>query len=1125
MKASYHYGHDGLSNDDYIRIKWPLGTGWVAMSKTGSVFAWEEDILTDVTTAGYEIGTDLPNATWDIACENGGLKRWAKSEPVYDDVAHKWLYPNKMNYLGQSFGNHECDCPSGFGGYVCNNCTNNDGCASGQICETNIPLQDEREISCMMQHNGAIGDLKSLGNDQLIQKIDTKMVRTGRMNLILSKDSSFKGEMMLAVPSPGSARQLQSAYVMKFSAQADDCELTSKECSYWYDRESNGLKAMGLANPWSSRLGDDAICIQNECSSIAVECPPNQKVNIYESLCTDLLVPLFKGSVSLVCNQDSMTNGTLSDWTNFTSTPYSCVLFGYDNSLAFSMPCNTVGQCVDNPTPPTPTPTPPTPVDIESGCDANMSWCYPLMYAIIYGSPVLVTFVFVFMTMSFNAGCLPKDCTGEEAKNESDFSDGAKKSLLANDSLSASYISGAPAARSRVDSVLKMPFLVLDHDADGENCPSKRCEEPIPDATRHDDGQWVHVRNVTFSIPPSLVQQAASKISSVHFGSRRTKILNSVTAAFGPAMNAIMGPSGCGKTSLLDIVAGRKTLGTIQGSVHINGKAVCVNLRKQCIGYVTQEDVLQASSTTRETLAFHAALRMPRCTTLRERALAVESMLKTLKLTKRADTRIGSVDHKGLSGGEKRRVSIGCALLGGTKTLVLDEPLSGLDSSSALTVLETLEKLVANRAHSVIMTVHQPSSRLFSKFHSVMLLSCRGRMVYSGSRRGCMEHFIKIGLPRPPSDYSVAEYLLDVVNPVTSTKMATLNGVDPLQLETGERNNDANVARTRARLERREKCLAKQFEMSSLYASIEALISSLESRASGAAIRGAIEPDGDENGIGGDLEIRVDNQDIELDCDEFSPFVPTQRAKWPMQFAVLIQRECREAIRSPTLALANIGLAAACGLCCAVLYHGMERSLPGLESRAGLMFFSLSYFMLSTIVTLGIMKEARLLYLHEHSSRLYDCFPYFVSRLLVDTLINRLVPVCIYAVLLYRSSNLRWEPKYMLNFGLILFVSSLCSAGVMSCVALTVRSLPTSQLVGAMIAMIWMLLSGLPVNSIVLGSLKWLLYLSPLNYSFNCLMINEFGDHTPYAINPKGMKSSTALTGNQILDQFDIDHT
>ena len=176
----------------------------------------------------------------------------------------------------------------------------------------------------------------------------------------------------------------------------------------------------------------------------------------------------------------------------------------------------------------------------------------------------------------------------------------------------------------------------------------------------------------------------------------RQQVLPASSGAVSAGLWIMIGPSGAGKSSLLGVLAGRKARGTVGGCVRLNGSKAAPKARRELLGYVTQDDVLPGASTVAEHLHFHARLRLP-WLPLSERAALVRSTLEKLQLTGRADAIIGDAFLRGLSGGERRRVSVATELLvlsaGGCGLVLMDEPLSGLDSANATLLLAALQQL------------------------------------------------------------------------------------------------------------------------------------------------------------------------------------------------------------------------------------------------------------------------------------------------------------------------------------------------------------------------------------------------------------------------------------------------
>eukprot|EP00640_Fibrocapsa_japonica_P002006 CAMPEP_0113935530 /NCGR_PEP_ID=MMETSP1339-20121228/2676_1 /TAXON_ID=94617 /ORGANISM="Fibrocapsa japonica" /LENGTH=542 /DNA_ID=CAMNT_0000937729 /DNA_START=284 /DNA_END=1912 /DNA_ORIENTATION=- /assembly_acc=CAM_ASM_000762 len=225
-------------------------------------------------------------------------------------------------------------------------------------------------------------------------------------------------------------------------------------------------------------------------------------------------------------------------------------------------------------------------------------------------------------------------------------------------------------------------------------------------------------------------------------------------------MLALMGPSGSGKTTLLDGLASRLGKGEILGDILINGKSRDDSFMRLC-GYVSQEDSLMGVFTVRESLNFTASLVYPPSKKT-ERDQAVARTLKHMGLESAADTVVGDIFRKGLSGGQKRRLSIGLVLLTNPSLILLDEPTSGLDSASALGIVKRL-KTLAGYGHTVICTIHQPSSQVFSMFDQLGLLSS-GRTVYMGPNSSAVNYFRNAGHDCP-TYANPADYFVGLINP------------------------------------------------------------------------------------------------------------------------------------------------------------------------------------------------------------------------------------------------------------------------------------------------------------------------------------------------------------------------
>ncbi|CAK4766587.1 hypothetical protein LEN26_004738 [Aphanomyces euteiches] len=219
-----------------------------------------------------------------------------------------------------------------------------------------------------------------------------------------------------------------------------------------------------------------------------------------------------------------------------------------------------------------------------------------------------------------------------------------------------------------------------------------------------------------------------------------------------------MGPSGAGKSSMLDVIAGRNKAFT--GHVNMNGEPWNPTINKHAC-YVLQDDVFYYTLTVEEHLQFQAQLRMGKAFTPQQRHERVQFVIHELGLGKFQDSPIGNAVVRGISGGERKRLSFATELLTNPSLLFVDEPTSGLDSFMAESVVYQMQKL-AREGRTILTTIHQPSSELFSLFDSLYLLS-NGRTVFYGKAADSVAYFASIGYPCPnymnPTDYFIKQII------------------------------------------------------------------------------------------------------------------------------------------------------------------------------------------------------------------------------------------------------------------------------------------------------------------------------------------------------------------------------
>ena len=203
-------------------------------------------------------------------------------------------------------------------------------------------------------------------------------------------------------------------------------------------------------------------------------------------------------------------------------------------------------------------------------------------------------------------------------------------------------------------------------------------------------------------------------------------------------MVCVMGASGCGKSTLLRTLAGQNW--PEAGGVVLNGRSLYDELDalRGYIAYIPQDDAFDEQLTIEENLTLAAALRSPHLSP-RERARRIDGKLIELGLNERRNSIVGSAVKKALSGGERKRLNIGLDMIGLADIYLFDEPTSGLSSKDSEHVIEIIKSMSHNKI--VLVTIHQPSSKIFQMFNKVILLDKGGRLVFFGTPTDALQYF------------------------------------------------------------------------------------------------------------------------------------------------------------------------------------------------------------------------------------------------------------------------------------------------------------------------------------------------------------------------------------------------
>ncbi|PKA64631.1 Pleiotropic drug resistance protein 12 [Apostasia shenzhenica] len=536
--------------------------------------------------------------------------------------------------------------------------------------------------------------------------------------------------------------------------------------------------------------------------------------------------------------------------------------------------------------------------------------------------------------------------------------------------------------------------------------------------------------NYYVDIPPGMKEQG--------FTEDRLQLLRGISGAFRPGvLTALMGESGAGKTTLMDVLAGRKTGGYIEGDIRISGYPKKQSTFARISGYCEQFDVHSPQLTVRESLIFSALLRLSKDVRTDEKFKFVDEVMELIELSVLKDALVGIPGVTGLSVEQRKRLTIAVELVANPSIIFMDEPTSGLDARAAAIVMRAVRNTV-NTGRTVVCTIHQPSIDIFESFDELLLLKRGGLVVYSGplgqNSQKLIEYFEAIpGVQKIEESRNPSVWMLEATSVASEAKL----GID----------------------------FAEIYMSSSLQKRNQALVKELSKPLPGS-------------------------------CDVY---FSTQYAQSSLaQYKICLWKYWSIYWRNPEYNLSRLGMALVTALILGSIFWKIgerRNNASNLHSVIGAMYLAIQFVGFSNCSNVQpLVATERSVFYREKAAGMYSALPYAISQVTVE------IPYVLfqsfyYTLILYCMMSFQWTAMKFLWFFLI---TSFCFLYYTYYGMLSVAVSPNLQVSGVLSASIFFLFdlfSGFFIPRPELPAWwVWFYWVCPVSWTLYGLIVTQYGD-------------------------------
>lgn len=524
---------------------------------------------------------------------------------------------------------------------------------------------------------------------------------------------------------------------------------------------------------------------------------------------------------------------------------------------------------------------------------------------------------------------------------------------------------------------------------------------------------------------------------------------------------AIMGPSGSGKTTLLNVLAGQLAASPrlhLTGQLYVNGSPFYMASPK--IAFVRQEDLFFSQLTVRETLSLAVELQLSKVLTPEDREKYVNDLIFRLGLVTCADSIVGDAKVRGISGGEKKRLSVACEMIASPSVIFADEPTTGLDAFQAEMVMETLRQL-AQAGHTVVCSIHQPRGSIYTKFDDLILLS-EGAAVYAGpAQEEPLVYFAEQGFVCQ-EHVNPAEFFADLIS------------IDYSSSESEHLS--------RKRIDDMLEVFANKFSTM---------------------------PDLKD----GNLEFGMETDKVSIKSRRKAV---TRKVGWWKQFRLLLKRAWMQATRDGPTNKVRARMSVASALIFGSVFWRMGLSQTSIQDRMGLLqVAAINTAMAALTKTVSVFPKERAIVDRERTKGSYALGPYLFAKLLAEIPVGAAFPL-VFGIILYPMARLHPSLLRFGTFSSIVTVESFAASAMGLTVGAMVPTTEAAMALGPSLMTVFIVFGGYYVNSENTPTVfRWIPRISLIRWAFQALCINEFK-----GLKFEQQQSFDLQTGEQVLERL-----